>query len=833
MLSESVLSSPTDSRQGRPVCQLRPLFINDLYEYNGHLHRLLQVYPSLNEAYAIRVDVKRARVQKLKLDELNRLAKDPKRLRVVEDLTFKRPQSERPKDVAVRNRRFARIKELVAPGILHSVLDRSTGWGVLCKHAKALKSKDLGCTPETLLNDLTTYFQGGQTEAALGGNYFRSGHIFASTKGADVFTEKSESGEETIVFAPATQRARGRNPDGKRYVPYACPPGLRQKILEIAWQHYKGGKHKSRPGAATVVYNELFALRDENGEVLRDDKDRAILPPEGRRPTRAQIYNWLRRSKPLSTVLKARLGRTNYLNNFAPRTGSYQDDTLGPGDVYEIDATQIDLWVVARAAKGKGSKVPWRRAILGKATLYTVSDRSSHLIVGFHISLENPSWDEAIYAILSIAGDWEALCKRLKVKYRADDWPAAGRMPNRWVGDRADMITGDSDALCEGVEGDLTNTVSWMAPDKAIAESNFICQHQPLRQHAPGYNPPESFRQRHAPKYAKDGCLTLDDLAAALLRIIIGFNRRQLRGYKPTPEQILTKSDLSPIGLFVDAIPRMGIGVRMPVEMLRRKLMRTSDDEVQANRAVVTEKGCRFKHCYFEVPKEWVVRAKALGYFSVKVQFVSSLADSIRIYEPNDSTKWFVAKNLDPKLAGYSFAEIYFLHKRLAEMRRVKLAEDEGHVVATYNDLLAIFDPAAEAARAANKGVPLGTRIAEGRAQRIIERNERRQEDYAIDAEHGPFSRIGQDEGDSVEEPSAAAATADEQAPSPADLDDAPRGGDEDSEDSDSLEPSDDELNYDDAVPRATGTSTTAPNLLLSVFDALQPSQPPSGAKQS
>ncbi len=63
--------------------------------------------------------------------------------------------------------------------------------------------------------------------------------------------------------------------------------------------------------------------------------------------------------------------------------GTALDDCNGPGDVYEIDATIVDCYVVAEA---EGT------TILGKCTLYLVIDRFSKLIVGFYMTLGSPSW---------------------------------------------------------------------------------------------------------------------------------------------------------------------------------------------------------------------------------------------------------------------------------------------------------------------------------------------------------------------------------------------------------------------------------------------------------
>src|SRR6185369_7044146 len=68
------------------------------------------------------------------------------------------------------------------------------------------------------------------------------------------------------------------------------------------------------------------------------------------------------------------------------------------------DSTILDLWVVDREDKS---------VVLGKPTLYLIIDVFSRLLVGFHVTLDPPSWAGACAALNSLV-DRKGQCARSK-----------------------------------------------------------------------------------------------------------------------------------------------------------------------------------------------------------------------------------------------------------------------------------------------------------------------------------------------------------------------------------------------------------------------------------
>jgi putative transposase len=723
------------------------LFVNDTFSAMEVPYRLLHADPSIDAAYVLQLDDPHPFPQKWKLSELMPCQDMPDVFRVIPDPTqVNRPVTPSEDDREVRDRRWRRIQQVVANLKVDAPLwERDNFRRFLRTHAATVHSSE-----KTLLADMRMWWRGGQVLDALLGAYWNCGRVQPDCEGALVVTEKSPNGAVSVVFAPAKGLARGRTPVDGLYGKLAMTEQIRDAIYQVAKKHYLADKTKTIYGATVAVLDDLFSLKDENGEPLRDEKGVAILKPPGQRPTFDQIRYLLRKALPLSKAYIDRNSGADYDNNHAPSTGSVNDDCLGPGDVFEIDATIFDMWLVAKAN---------RAVIIGKPTMYLVVDRHTGLIVGFFILLDPPSWACARQAILSIAQDWEALCKRLGVPYDPKDWPARGVLPNRFFGDRGDMISFASDQVCEGLSTQLTNAPALASRRKPVVEPSFLKETAKLRQDAPGYEPPWNVKKRQAKKYHHDACYTLDEFAAIVLCGIREVNRGERKGQVMSPEEILGGDSASPIETWNRRVAgRMGALARMPLDLMRRRMMHkgiamvrndgiefVSEVDDKGQRTGKPYKGLVYKHPDPKKLGEWHVRASLRGEFPVEVRYNPSLVDQITVIDPNDGRVEhdLVLVTDSQGYLGYSFAEAQYVMAEAAKKGRAAVKQNEAHAVTTRQDIKRITKPAAAAAKVASKGMTAGVRQAGGDAVRDAEARERRAANNALDAEPVQYGNTG------------------------------------------------------------------------------------------
>lgn len=636
-------------------------------------------------------------------------------LRVVEHSPESMPPAVGAADIVVRDLRWQRIEGLVGNPALY---DRKSRNKLLNEHAQAI-----GSTKETLLSDLRRYWLKGQNKDALLGDFWRCGHPQQEDESVLVVERKGEQGAKIVAFASGLGQARGRRPKGGKYVPLALSKLVRAKVLEVAKRYFLEDERRSIRATTDHVVRELFALRDENGELKRGPEGEALLKPLGQRPTEHQVRYLLRKALGPSETFKRRVGDADHDNNHAAATGSILDDCLGPGDVYEIDATVIDLWVVAEAD---------HQTIIGKPTLYLVVDRDSRLIVGFHISLENPQWEEAKLAILSICSDWEALCKRFSVAYRPDAFPARGVFPNRFAADRAEMLSFMSNILCDGLEQQVTNVPSKKSKSKSCVEGSFHETNVPIKDSAPGYEFPRNARKRQGKQYDKDASLTLTELIRIYLELVIAHNLKVRLGMPLSPEDVYKGWKATPASLWQRGIERrMAAPARYSYEYVRSKLMPLGE-------AIVQRDGVHFRGLIYTfdqaLSEDWFARASLQGRFTVTVAYSSALVDSVVIHDPFDKRKTYSGRLTSDdakRFTGYSWAEVRAYMHKSALMKHDGTEHNQAHRVGLAETISAVGEAAYSRMKSATRGVKHGTRYRDAVAIRKAEAQKRRQSTHS------------------------------------------------------------------------------------------------------
>lgn len=695
---------------------MNSLFINDVFDFQGSRYRLLAISTSWQQhekrggdkAYVISLSEENPQPIGWPIEFINSQDFMKKRVLVTAlDEGYRNVPSS--KDIQIREQRWDRIKDIVKNPEL---FEKATRNAFLKHHAS-----NIGVTHKSLAADLRRYWLGGQTTNALLGNFYRCGQIEPTTALAHVIEKRGTRGKSLAIFAPTGKVARGRKPKNGEHQAFVISKMHRTEILHTASKHYLEDESKSVRGATIAVLKVLYSYRDSDNNIIIDEAGRPLIRPPGQRPSIEQVRRILGKALSLSSKTKARTSAAEFNNNHAASTGSVKDDCIGPGDVYEIDATFVDLFIVATAD---------RKTIIGKLTLYLIIDRYSRLIVGLHISLENPSWAEAKLAILSIGGDWEVMCKRANIPYDPADWPARGVMPNRFVGDRGEMISRGSDILCDALRISITNPPSRGSSRKPIVESSFKSTHVAIKDNIPGHEPPKNPYSRSGKHYDKKACLNLDEAFSAYMSIVRKHNRTIKVGYQLSPEEVFKGFSPIPVNIWNRGVEnQMGSLSRYDYKFLQRALS-------PSGQATVKVDGIHFKGCIYECPEayenDWMPKASLYGSYSVNILFSTGLVDEIIVDDPNDSRKTYVCKltSKTNHFTGYSFAEVAAFTTKLRALHARGRTDELEASVALSIEIDRIVVPAKSQMKADTKGVLLGSRLSAGPDARALEARARK-----------------------------------------------------------------------------------------------------------
>ncbi|BCZ81693.1 hypothetical protein PTKU64_53680 [Paraburkholderia terrae] len=453
---------------------------------------------------------------------------------------------------------------------------------------------------------------------------------------------------------------RGRKPEDGRYSVFQ----MGDADINIAKQFLEKRYIKKEHASLSDVYIELlkkhYAFRDGNGA--------NVLRPSGEHPSIHQFRNVLNKYFSREEIKRGKVGDKNFEREHNPMVGSALEEAVAPGHIYEIDATILDVFLVAVANREK---------IIGKPTLYLIYDRKTRLCVGFHLSLENASWIGAMQAILSIAADKRTLCEKYGQPYDPAHWPADGIFPAKFLGDRGEMASRNSDRICDGMQATISNTQALLPIRKGLVESGFAVIHRAIMNDAPGYEPPREAKKRRAKKYHLDAALTLDECTSLILGAIIKHNTTVMRRYPLSPDKVLAGWNAVPTQLWRNETVQHGCaGARYTHDYLHLQLLpRAADDK----KPLVTQDGIKFRNCTYKCDdnktvRNWIVTAGLKGSFELNCSYDPRLVDHIIVYGTDGKPhKCELAEDSD-RFTGYSFAELEFV--LAVERRNKKLLED-------------------------------------------------------------------------------------------------------------------------------------------------------------
>lgn len=336
-------------------------------------------------------------------------------------------------------------------------------------------------------------------------------------------------------------------------------------------------------------YNDGYVY-SENGKHLKLKKEEDI-------PTYEQYYYWFKKLYQPETVIKKRDGKTAFERNHREMLGSTEFDSLGPGSLYQIDATPADIFLLNRI------NTNW---MVGKPILYFVVDVFSRMITGFYISLKNASWICMATALQNAFSNKQEYCKRLGINIDEDQWPVDG-LPSAIIGDRGELESGFADSLVNGLGIEINNNPPYRPDWKGIIEQLFHSSHEGIRPLLPGFLHKDSGK-RGSKDFRHDATLTLDDYIKVIVFFINYYNHNHyMNDYIRSSDMIKDNVRPIPIELWNWGIKTYGS-------------LRTFDKDLvdfyllPSDTATVTPEGIRYKKMFYSgetaLKENWFSKAR-------------------------------------------------------------------------------------------------------------------------------------------------------------------------------------------------------------------------------
>lgn len=343
-----------------------------------------------------------------------------------------------------RNRRYNIVKKALNDE--EELFYPSHGRGVIAKTAKSF-----GVTRHNVQRYLNEYFRGGR-------------HINSLIPKTGRHSSSPKPGAKKIG-APRNTALVGTI--GKNVEPQDI-----ENMRAVGLKYYVTKKIKSLKACHVKLLDEHYY--SVKGKVLPDGSytETKHLPPN-ERISENQFYYWLPKALGMcrNEINAKRRQSATHKSNFAGRSGDVAYFAHGPGHIFQMDSTEMDIEIVS----------PYdRRVWLRKVTLYVVRDVYTRAIVGIHIASGKASWYEARLALLNTFRDKTIVAKEWGLTIKEDDWIEGG-IPMLLLVDNEELANKISSSVGHDLGLKVLFGRAYAGDDKGLVESSFHMLHAMMR----------------------------------------------------------------------------------------------------------------------------------------------------------------------------------------------------------------------------------------------------------------------------------------------------------------------------------------------------------------
>ncbi|MBT2694613.1 Mu transposase C-terminal domain-containing protein [Bacillus sp. ISL-55] len=328
-------------------------------------------------------------------------------------------------------------------------------------------------------------------------------------------------------------------------------------------------------------------------------------------PTYNQFLYWIRKEQDLTKEIIRRTGKRNYDLTYRPVLGSATSEVRSPMEKVQIDATVADVYLVSEFGD--------REWVIGRPILYLCKCVFSSMIVGFHIGLEGPNFEQARLALMNMVEDKVEFCSQFNIEIDESQWPTA-HLPNCIVADRAELLSNASNVLTEKLNIKIENSGSWRGDLKSLIERQFgLLTNEVIKPILPGAVD-KDFGKRGVRDHRLSGKLSLSDFKKIIINYILYFNNNYvLENYVMDEEMVKAGVKPIPINLWQWGIQNRAGRLR---KILKEKMMLYT---LPDGMATVTESGIKFRNIYYgtdmALKEQWFVQARYKKSWKVAIKY--------------------------------------------------------------------------------------------------------------------------------------------------------------------------------------------------------------------
>jgi putative transposase len=279
------------------------------------------------------------------------------------------------------------------------------------------------------------------------------------------------------------------------------------------------------------VYDQMLGKFHKAGI---DEVDGIILNPKHLVPTYRQFYYWFHNERDIEDEYEKRKGQKKVNLKHRGINGTFEDQSMGPGSRYQIDATIANVYLVNRRNRN------W---LIGRPIIYFVVDVFSRLIAGVYVGLEGPSWVGAALALENAASDKVEYCKRFGIDITIDEWPSFG-LPELLTTDRGEYVGNKPSHLIKTLNVKIQHLPAYRPDWKPFVEKMFDLSDDLYLKWVPGAIL-ERIKERGESSSREDAILDIHEFETIIIDCVRYHNKHYMTNYNRTDAMVA--DDVKPI----------------------------------------------------------------------------------------------------------------------------------------------------------------------------------------------------------------------------------------------------------------------------------------------
>mgnify|MGYP003384348995 CR=1 FL=1 len=540
------------------------------------------------------------------------------------------------KHIKIRDANFAKIEALI--GDVNFLYDMSNKKTVRALNKHALF---VGSDRKSISRLLNRYWFFGQSK-----NAFLPAYKNCGGEGKDRIAKGSSLG------APTSSRTLALVPSSKFLLQDIDKENIKKSLK----------KHHLRPKGKSLRASYKEMLREHYASNIRDA---SMFNTQPSIPSYRQFTYWKNKLFSADTIIKSIFTERDYLQNKRALLGHATQRTPLPGSCFEIDATVADIHIVSEFGNHN---------LLGRPTIYSVVDRASRMIVGFHVSLYHASWLSAQQALANCFLPKSEYCKRYGINITDAEWPCS-HIPQRLLCDNGEMI-GLKPKEKVSPMTELSFAPPYRPDEKGIVEQvfrllNLEVMHDMLGSTRGG----QVVRGSRDPR--KDAIYTLNEVITKLIEAVLEHNR-SIFDDLATSNRLIIDNNLSPTPINFWKIHMLehqhALKKPDPMEVCARLLSPVS--------VSMTEYGIKYRNLYYTCEyveeKNLGAIARTRGRWSMDGRVNKDTTNII--YVRLTKEQGFTECKLLPRskhLANVTMADIDFSQDWLDKQKRIRPVSEE------------------------------------------------------------------------------------------------------------------------------------------------------------